>query len=440
MTNPNTYSTECPYCEIFYHSIGISSIRKELADIMAEKRKDNKGRNLLKGEGQRSNGRYYYQYKDTLGHAKVVYDWDLSELRNKEKQIHKDLEDGINGTASKMTLNQLFDLYISLKDSGSLKESTKSNYIGMWNYHLRNSELGNAEIKNIKTSHIMRFYKGLKDKGLSNSTIKFFHTILVPCFNLALDDDMIRKNPVKKDCIKPYKGKAKVKEALTREEQKNLLEFMENSNIYNTYVPMIKYMIGTACRIGEVIGITWNDVDMKNRKIFIDHQLIYKKASDGKTRFMITDPKSESGHREIPMTNDIFEALSMQRKYNLYMGIPRDYMVDGYNRFIFTTKTGKPIAPNGFNNVMKNVVGAYNKQETILAESENRQPVLLPHISAHTFRHTGCTRMAEAGIDIKVLQNIMGHSDISITMDVYNHVNEDRIQNELEKLEGIIAV
>lgn len=122
------------------------------------------------------------------------------------------------------------------------------------------------------------------------------------------------------------------------------------------------------------------------------------------------------------------------------MGIPRDYMVDGYNRFIFTTKTGKPIAPNGFNNVMKNVVGAYNKQETILAESENRQPVLLPHISAHTFRHTGCTRMAEAGIDIKVLQNIMGHSDISITMDVYNHVNEDRIQNELEKLEGIIAV
>lgn len=407
---------------------------------MAEKRKDNKGRNLLKGEGQRSNGRYYFQYKDTLGHAKVVYDWDLSELRKKEKQIIRDLEDGINGTASKMTLNQLFDLYISLKDSGSLKETSKNNYIGMWNCNLRDSELRNAEIKNIKTSHIMKFYKELKDKGLSNSTIKFFHTILVSCFNLALDDDMIRKNPVKKECIKPYKGGAKVKEALTREEQRILLDFMENSNFYNSYVPMIKYMIGTACRIGEVIGITWNDVDMKSKKIFIDHQLIYKKASDGKTKFMITDTKSESGHREIPMTNDIYNALADQRQYKMFMGTPRDYTVDGYSKFIFTTKSGKPIAPNGFNNAMKNVVETYNKRETMMAESDNRQPVLLPHISAHTFRHTGCTRMAEAGIDIKVLQRIMGHSDIAITMDVYNHVNDDRIQNELEKLESMMAV
>ncbi len=407
---------------------------------MAEKRKDSKGRNLLKGEGQRSNGRYYFQYKDTLGHAKVVYDWDLSELRKKEKQIIRDLEDGINGTASKMTLNQLFDLYISLKDSGSLKETTKSNYIGMWEYNLRDSELGNAEIKNIKTSHIMKFYKELKDKGLSNSTIKFFHTILVPCFNLAVDDDMIRKNPVKKECIKPYKGGAKVKQALTREEQKILLDFMENSNIYNSYVPMIKYMIGTACRIGEVIGITWKNVDMKNKKVIIDHQLIYKKDSDGKTKFMITDTKSQSGHREIPMTNDIYNALVDQRQYKMFMGTPRDYTVDGYNRFVFTTRSGKPIAPNGFNNAMKNIVKAYNRQETIKAELEKRQPVLLPHISAHTFRHTGCTRMAEAGIDIKVLQRIMGHSDISVTMDVYNHVNEDRIQNELEKLESMMAV
>lgn len=350
------------------------------------------------------------------------------------------MEDGINGTASKMTLNQLFDLYISLKDSGSLKETSKNNYIGMWNCNLRDSELGNAEIKNIKTSHIMKFYKELKDKGLSNSTIKFFHTILVSCFNLALDDDMIRKNPVKKECIKPYKGGAKVKEALTREEQRILLDFMENSNVYNSYVPMIRYMIGTACRIGEVIGITWNDVDMKNKKIFIDHQLIYKKAPDGKTKFMITDTKSESGHREIPMTNDIYNALADQRQYKMFMGTPRDYTVDGYSKFIFTTKSGKPIAPNGFNNAMKNVVETYNKRETMMAESDNRQPVLLPHISAHTFRHTGCTRMAEAGIDIKVLQRIMGHSDIAITMDVYNHVNDDRIQNELEKLESMMAV
>ncbi len=85
-------------------------------------------------------------------------------------------------------------------------------------------------------------------------------------------------------------------------------------------------------------------------------------------------------------------------------------------------------------------MGSGSLKETSKNNYIGRQPVLLPHISAHTFRHTGCTRMAEAGIDIKVLQRIMGHSDISITMDVYNHVNDDRIQNELEKLESMMAV
>ena len=138
------------------------------------------------------------------------------------------------------------------------------------------------------------------------------------------------------------------------------------------------------------------------------------------------------------MTNDIYNALADQRQYKMFMGTPRDYTVDGYSKFIFTTKSGKPIAPNGFNNAMKNVVETYNKRETMMAESDNRQPVLLPHISAHTFRHTGCTRMAEAGIDIKVLQRIMGHSDIAITMDVYNHVSEmSRIESEITRLESV---
>lgn len=402
---------------------------------MAEKRKDNKGRNLLKGEGQRKDGRYYFQYKDTLGKSKVVYSWDLIGLREKEAQIKRDLNDEIDETSSKMTLNQLFDLYISLKD---IENNTKDNYLGLWKNHIRNTKLGNAEIRNIKTSHIKKFYKELKDKGLSNSTIKIFNCMLLPSFSLAVDDDMIRKNPVKRDCMKPYRAEGKVKEALTKEEQEKLLDFIENHNVYNVYAPMLKYMIGTACRIGEVIGITWNDIDMKKQKINIDHQLIYKRNADGKTVFTICEPKTDAGKRTIPMTKEVYNALLDQRKYKFFLGTTRDYEIDGYSNFVFTTKSGKPIAPNGFNNALKNIVNAYNRLEKIYAENEKRDPVLLPHISAHTFRHTGCTRMAEAGMDIKVLQYIMGHSDISITMDVYNHVEESRIENEMKKIEQAI--
>ena len=117
------------------------------------------------------------------------------------------------------------------------------------------------------------------------------------------------------------------------------------------------------------------------------------------------------------------------------MGIPRDYTVDGYSNFVFTTKSGKPIAPNGFNNAMKNITEAYNRHEISKAESEKRPPVLMPHISAYTFRHTACTRMAEAGMQPKTLQYILGHHDISITMNVYNHAQYDNVKKEIESLE-----
>ena len=403
---------------------------------MVEKRKDNRGRNLFKGEGQRSDGRYYYQYKNSLNKSKVIYSWTLEELRKREKEIQKDLADSIDETAAKMSLNQLFELYLSLKDKENFQDSTKDDYLGLWNNHIRNTELGNAQIKNIKTSHIKRFYKELKDKGLSNSTIKKFNTILRPSFELALDDDMIRKNPVKKDCVKKYKGEKNVREALTRDEQKKLLDFVESSNVYKIYAPMLRYMLGTGCRIGEVIGITWDDIDMKSRSININHQLKYKKKEDGKTGFMIASPKTDAGKRIIPMTTEVYNALIMQKRYRLFLGTPRDFEVDGYKNFVFVTKNGRPIAPNGFNNAMKNIVSAYNKLEEKKAREEKRKPVLLPHVSAHIFRHTACTRMAEAGMEIKALQYIMGHSNAAVTLDVYTHVHEREIvEEEMTKME-----
>lgn len=402
---------------------------------MAEKRKDNRGRNLFKGEGQRGDGRYYYQYKNGLNKPKVIYSWTLEELRKREKEIQKDLADSIDETAAKMSLNQLFELYLSLKDKENFLNSTRNDYLGLWNNHIRNTELGNAQIKNIKTSHIKRFYKELKDKGLSNSTIKKFNTMLGPSFELALDDDMIRKNPVKKECMKKYKGDKNQREALTQDEQKRLLNFVENNNIYKIYAPMLRYMLGTGCRIGEVIGITWDDIDMKSRSININHQLKYKKREDGKTAFMIAAPKTDAGKRIIPMTTEVYNALIMQKRYRLFLETSRDFEVDGYKNFVFVTKNGRPIAPNGFNNAMKNIINAYNKQEEKKAKEEKRKPVMLPHVSAHIFRHTACTRMAEAGMEIKALQYIMGHSNAAVTLDVYTHVHEQKIVEEMAKME-----
>ncbi len=397
-----------------------------------ERRKDKKGRVLEKGESQRKDGRYVYQYKDRYGNRKSIYASNLSDLRKEEKKIWRDLEENIDTAGGNMTLNELFDKYLSLKTQ--LANSTRINYIGLWNRNIREHALGNRKISNIKKSDILGFYNSLSERGLKYSTIKIFHNMLFPCFELAVEDDMIRKNPCK-NCIKEfYDLNTKEKEALTKKEQMVFLEFVKENNIYYIYYPMFVFMFGTAVRCGETIGLTWNDVDLKNREVHINHQLIYKK-NDGSCKFYINHPKTKSGMRSIPLTMEVVDALKDQRELQFMLGRKTEIEIDGYSEFVFSTKSKKPFTPSEINHVLIRIVNAYNKKEKQEAKKEKREMFLLPHISAHTLRHTSCTRMAEEGMDIKVLQEIMGHNNIAVTMEVYNHVSTDRCRKEMDKME-----
>lgn len=397
-----------------------------------KRRKDSKGRVLEKGESQRKDGRYVYQYEDVFGTRKSVYSKNLSELRKKEKQIHKDLAEGIN--ASEITLDQLFGRYMAMKIKLTIQ--TKTNYIDLWENNVRGTALGNRRISDIKRSDIWHFYNSLKEKGLKYSTIKTFNGILVPCFDLAVADDLVRKNPCQNVIKEFYENDAAPKYSLTNKEQEIFLEFAQKNKIYAKHYPMLVVMLETAIRCGEAIGLTWDDVDFARNTITISHQLIYKKI-DGKYRFFAGPPKTRAGVREIPMTRQVREALREQREYQLATGSRTDVSIDGYENFCFSTKRRNPIMPAGINNILYNIVSSYNTRERELAEKQKRNPYLLPHISAHILRHTGCTRMAEDGVDLKVLQYIMGHNDISVTMQVYNHVTAERNKKEMEKREKI---
>lgn len=389
-----------------------------------ERRKDNKGRVLQKGESQRKDGRYVYQYNDIYGKRKCAYAATLSDLRKKEKQIDRDLDDNIDTTGAEITLNEQFDKYISLKTQ--MRNSTKQNYIDMWNGNLRDSALGNKKLCDIKKSDILSFYNSLSERGLKYSTIKTFNCMISPCLDLAVDDDVIRKNPCN-GCLSEFNIDSEERISLTEHEQEVFLEFIRQNKVYSAHYPLIVFMIGTAVRCGEVIGLTWNDVDFKNKEININHQLIYKKS--GKSYgFYADSPKTDSGIRIIPMTTEVCKALIEQRQNQLLKGWRTNIEIDGYRDFVFSTKNRNPIMPSAVNNLLLNIVNRYNSS---VGEIE------LPHISAHVLRHTGCTRMAEAGIDPKVLQYIMGHSKISVTMDVYNHISTERNRKEMDKLEKI---
>lgn len=409
---------------------------------MSEKRRDSKGRILKDNEYQRKDGKYEYKYF-WGNERKSVYSWTLVPtdktpegkrkdtcLRDKIKAIERDLQDGIDHSKANMTLNQLFDLYIDSKVN--IREHTKSNYRLLWRTAVQDSKLGNMKISQIKQIHVRKFYADQAKKGAATSTIKTYHNIICPTFEMAVNSDIIRKNPAR-EAIKGINGTQKKKEALTVEEQKRFLNFVKESDVYNIYYPMLSLELLTGLRVGELVGLTWKDIDSINNVIHIQHQLQYLKL-DGKFKFYVSPLKTEAGKRDIPITPEIRKCLTDIKNVTMFTGRRSEVKVDGYTGFLFVTKNGTVYAVSAINFILNNIVEKYNKIEEKKASKEKRSPEYLPHISSHILRHTACTRMAEQGIDVKVLQYIMGHSDIGVTMNVYNHVDKTRVENEMQKI------
>lgn len=395
-------------------------------------RKDQRGRNLRQGESQRKDGLYMYRYTDARnGQRRTVYDTDLASLREQERQIAREIEDGIETSMAvkRMTVNELFAKYLETRE---LSQSTLENYKAMWKCRVKD-EIGQMKVVQVKASDVKTFYASMSKRAYSHSTIKLVHNMLYPSFKLAVEDDIIRKNPAK-GALMDNGRPPKEKKALTVAEQKTLIDFVEHSPVYRVHLPMIQIMLGTGCRCGELIGLTWQDVDMEKREITISAQLVYKNYGDG-CRFHLTTPKTDAGVRVIPMNETVKQALENQRRLNFMQAIPRDVEIEGRKDFIFMSRYGSPLMPNAVNHALENIVNAYNKQEKAKAKDEGRKPELLPRMSAHTMRHTCCTRMAERGVDMKVVQYIMGHANIAVTLEVYDHLTEKtRIEKEISKL------
>lgn len=397
---------------------------------MADKRKDHKGRTLKVGENQRKDLSYQYRYTDALGKRHTIYSWRLlpsdktpvgkkddKSLREKESEIQLMLSQGMTGLGTEVVLNDMFEFYISNKKhkGRKLTENTIRNYKAMYNKHVYNNILGNMKISDIKKINITCFYEQLQEKGISYGTICFYHKLLSSVFNMAVDNELIRNNPTKR-ALEVVDGTHQKREALTRNQQKEFLSYLykQDRDMYRK----VAFLIGTMCRVSEFAGLTWEDIDMKNRIITIDHQLQYKKLGEEKFDFHIT-PTKNTHTRKIPMTDDVYDVLSELRKY--FFILRKDYCVDDKKDFLFYSKSGRLLNISTFNYELKKAVEKYNET----AEYK------IDKISAHTLRHTGCTRDAEDGMDIKVLQYLMGHSNTQITNNVYNHVNEERAANEV---------
>ena len=387
------------------------------------KRTDNKGRILKDGESQRKDGSYRYRYTDADGVRRDVYSKrlvstdrlppgckdDLS-LREKERKINRDLEDGIKAAVeNKATLNDLFELYMANKPE--LKDTTRSNYLYMYNKYVRN-DIGKKKIASIKYSDVKAFYnKLIKEKGFKPNSMEIIHTIIHPVFTLAVRDNYIRINPATgamAEIKKSHNWEKPKRHALTIAEQ--------------------------------AIGLRWEDCDFDEGIISINHNMVYRKyEEDEKARFHIVTPKTSAGVRIVPMLSEVKAALQAEWETQKIVGF-NESVVDGYTGFIFQNRYGDPLSPHSVNRAIDRICAAYIEDETVLADQEGRNPVLIRHFSAHNLRHTFCTRFCENERNIKVIQEIMGHADIETTMNIYAEATKEKKKESFSNLEGKIKI
>ena len=405
---------------------------------MAKEKRRDKSRIVLRtGEQQRKDGTYSYSWVDQNKKRRYVYARKLDDLRAKEEQIAKDIGDGIKAEARYTTVNELYELWKDLKRG--LKNNTFENYKYMYETFVR-YQIGDKRISLLKKSDVKRYYNYLADERcLKAATIDNIHTVLHQILDMAVDDDYIRNNPsnnVLKELKKSHAFKTEKRRGLTRPEQELFLSYLKEDPSVQNWYSVFAVMIGTGLRVGEVTALRWCDIDIEEEIINVSHTLVYydHRTSDGKKGcyFNVHTPKTEAGNRQVPMLDFVKEAFLLEKERQDLLDLHCEATVDGYTDFIFINRFGQPQHQSTLNKAIRRIIRNCNDEQFLKNDNPD---VLLPHFSCHSLRHTFTTRMCEAGVNIKVIQDALGHKDISTTLNIYTDVTKELRKSEFEGLD-----
>ena len=403
-----------------------------MANLVNGKRRDKKNRVLRRGESQRPDGKYQFKYSiDGIPH--FVYSWRLEptdkmpegkkptpSLREMEKAIGRDIESQLDLTCRNMTVMELVERYLATKTG--VKPSTKQNY-GVIKNLLAKEEFSRKRIKEVKNSDAKLFLIKMQSDGKRHSTIKSVRGVLRPAFQMAVDDDLLVKNPFGFELAGVVVNDSVTREAITKDQMRKFLKFVHDDNVYCKYYEAVYILFHTGMRISEFCGLTIKDIDFEHNVVNIDHQL--QRMSN--MELIIEPTKTRAGTRKLPITEDVammFRAIIEDRPK------PKiEKMVCGYSGFLYLDKNDLPEVALHWEHRFRHMVNRYNEIYR----------VQMPKITPHVCRHTYCSNMAKAGMNPKTLQYLMGHSDIGVTMNTYTHLGLEDAQDEMIRMEELNA-
>lgn len=392
--------------------------------------KNLKGKELGKGIRQRKDGRYEARAVVEGINISIIKS-SLKECLEEFKEAKKMASNNMDMKRVNITLNEWFEEWFEQYKKPYIKETSiyplRSKY-----YNIFGNTLGDKKVTEINNIDIQSVINSMRDSGRAASSMRTALSIIRECLESAKNNRIIQVNP----CfdIKVYwENKTTLRRFLSKEEQELFLSKSKNNGDW--YYEMFYIMLHTGMRIGEVGGLKWEDVDFKNKCIHINRSLScqYEK---GKKIMRLTTPKTHNSYREIPFMGEVEDMFNAQYKkqqtYKENLG-DRWREEKGFENFVFTSSMGSPVTRYIAEKQINKIVKEINEEEMFNAVKENRVPTLFEKVYPHALRHTFCSRCFECNMNPKVVQKIMGHQHYSTTIDIYTHVTNEKIEDEISK-------
>lgn len=377
-------------------------------------------------------GRFTYH-----GTPYTMYDKTLKGIQKKLAEKRYEAEHGLEYKAAKTTLNDWFEVWLHDYKLNKIKPTSRQNYENLYDCQLRNT-LGPFYLSQIKPIQIQKVYNDFMAKGLSSKYLHCMNAILYNLFDMAVRNELLQKNPCD-GVIKPPLGHTE-RRVLSLEEQSRFLRFIRQEQ-WAFSEPTLTVLLGTGMRVGELLGLNWEDLDFEHKTISISKTMVYVKNRDtGKFQFAVQTPKTRHGRRTIPMQKHVEQALLRQRALQQTLRTRPDWAPQKeFTQLVFCGRNGQPRQRTAIQCTLNRIVRAMNAEETKLARKEGREPVLMEHLHPHALRHSFATRCFEVDMPPKTVQQLLGHASIQMTMDLYTHVSEQKKMADMSRLDEIFS-
>lgn len=375
-----------------------------------------------RGNGE---GSIYYRNSDkkwvgsvTLGKGKrkVIYGKTRKEVQEKLKIVLHDQQQGTLVTAQPQTVAHFLTDWLENTHRRRLRPRTYERYREALYLHIIPS-LGHIQLQKLTAQRVQAFYTRKADEGLAPATIIYYHSVLHNALDTAVKWGLVVRNVC--DLVAPPRKDRFEIQPLTMEQMQHLLATLRG----HKWEALFTLAMATGMRRGELLGLKWQDINFEAGRLQV-RRVLSRVPTHMPARehvYVEAEPKTQKSRRSVMIAPFALEALKRHRVSQLEAKVKAGECWQEHD-YVFCTLQGRHLGPN-------HVVVEFKKLLTRAG---------LPNIRFHDLRHSAATLLLSLGIHPKVVQELLGHTQISITMDVYSHVLPGMQQDAMRQLDAAL--